>query len=246
MTKRRTLAEQAARERKSALDRHGARATIGSGSSSVTIGRAGGPDPETVIDAAEIASGTPALEADAISGYVTENPSHRPFVPPDEAFDPEDGFLPAPELTRIGQALIERYPEFGFLLNADARIAYVWKRKGGKTKRKDFYGACQRPGGLLKHFAGCDYVIWIAADHVRESGFTNLQLEALVFHELSHTGYSIDEDQNSPTYGEMKLTIRGHDEELFLDELRRYGCWRQSLRRLSHVVIQLPLESVAG
>jgi hypothetical protein len=193
--------------------------TIRTGDRDVTIA------PETTRD---------AVLADGISGYVTERPHDRPFVPPDNHFTDDDDFLPAPELEQIGRALIARYSEIQFLANAS--IEYRWKRKGGKSKGKDVYGTCVKTSGLVRHFSECTFVIWIAADHVRESFFDNLQLEALLHHELLHATFEVDDKT-----GEMKWAIRGHDDEVFLDELRRYGAWNQSRRRAKEAYGQVAL-----
>ena len=194
----------------------GATMTIRTGDTSATIG---------------------AVASDTKVDPLTDKPNERPrFIPPDEHFDEETGFLESRELEEIGAALVAHYPEFGFLVNADARIAFVWKRKGGKSSGHDVYGKCQKPSGLLKHYSACDYIVWIAADHVRESGWTNRQLEALIYHELKHAGYEIDEKT-----GEMKLTTIAHDAELFHDELKRYGAWNRQRERTGEVYAQIGL-----
>jgi hypothetical protein len=177
-------------------------------------------------------------EADGVVGHVTKVPEQRAQVPWDTAFA-DDDFLAVPELTTIGAALVKRYPEFGFL--KDARIEYRWKRKGGRSQGRDTYGKCVKTSGALRHFARCDYLIWVAADHVRESAWSNLQLEALLYHELCHCGCEIDDDEKSPAYGDMRLTIRGHDDEVFLDELRRYGAWNSRRVRAGEVYAQVRL-----
>jgi hypothetical protein len=172
-------------------------------------------------------------------GPLTQHPERRAAVPWDTAFADDDDFMAAPELASIGNALVARYAEFGFLANT--KIEYRWKRKGGRSHGRDTYGKCVKTSGALRHFARCDYLIWVAADHVCESTWTELQLEALLYHELCHCGFEIDDDEKSPTYGEMRLTIRGHDDEVFLDELRRYGAWNSSRERAGEVYAQVRL-----
>jgi hypothetical protein len=199
----------------------GASMTIASGERSVTIGA------------------KPAEET-ANPGHVSDRPDERADAPFDSRFGGRD-YLKAPELEAIAEALIERYEEFSFLRRYGARVKCRWKRKGGKSKGRDTYGNTQKTSGLLDHFAECDFVIWIAADHVRESGWTNLQLEAQLYHELSHIGFTMDEDENSATYGEITLAIRGHDDELFHDELKRYGAWNQQRRVTEQLYTQIAL-----
>ena len=182
---------------------------------------------------------TATITPDAISGHVTKNPTHRPYVPPDESFPIDDDYLPSKELTTIGDALVARWPELQFL--EEVYVTYLWKRKGGKSKGKAVLGTCVKPAGLVKHFGQCQFVVWIAADHVRDMGLTNLQLEALVFHELCHTGWEIDENENSPTFGETKYILKPHDDEVFWAELRRYGAWNEQRQSSALVYQQLAI-----
>lgn len=204
------------------LTRTGASATIISDATAATI------------------NGSGSVTPDAVSGILSADPDRHPFVPPDEYFD-DDDYLESRELEKIGAALIAHWPEFGFLQNANARIAYRWKRKGGKAKGKAVLGQCQKPSGLLKHFADCDFVIWIAADHARVMNLTNRQMEALVYHELSHCWWEEDEDETSETYGEMRLAIRGHDDELFWSEIARYGPLDDQRKRTAETFQQVAL-----
>ena len=187
-------------------------------------------DPET----GELAE---PVAPDAVSGHVTDRPHDRPFVPPDEHFGDEE-YLESRELEHIGQALIERYPEFAFLRGAasEGRLAFVWKRKGGKSGGKAVWGKCQRPSGLLRFFSQVEFVIWIAADYGSAFGWTNLELEALLYHELKHCGW----EENEET-GEIKLIVVAHDDHLFWDELKRYGAWKQELRQTGRVYAQVAL-----
>lgn len=180
---------------------------------------------------------TESVAPDAVSGYVTDRPHDRPFVPPDDHFGEED-FLESRELEHLGRALIRRWGELGFLerFAAEDRIAFVWKRKGGKSGGRAVLGKCQRPTGLLRFFSNQEFVIWIAADYAKAFGWTNLQLEALLYHELKHCAFEIDLKT-----GEMTLTVQGHDDQLFWDELRRYGAWKQELERTGEVYGQLAL-----
>ncbi|MGE3598794.1 MAG: putative metallopeptidase [Dehalococcoidia bacterium] len=182
---------------------------------------------------------TATITPDAISGHVTSNPTHRPYVPPDESFPADDDYLASKELTTIGDALVARWPELQFL--EEVEVTYLWKRKGGKSKGKAVLGTCVKPAGLVKHFGQCQFVIWIAADHVRDMGLTNLQLEALVFHELNHCGWEIDENESSPTFGETKYILKPHDDEVFWAELQRYGAWNEQRQVSARVYQQLAL-----
>lgn len=196
------------------LAAHGASMTIQTGERSATIG------------------------PDGVSGHVTDTPHGRPFVPPEAAFD-DDDFQRAPELERIVAALIAKWPELAFL--EDVSIACRWKKAGGKSSGKPVLARNQKPSGLLKHFANCEYIIWVAADHLREMGLSNYQLEACLYHELQHCGFEIIDDEKSPRYGETRYVIRAHDDEVFFDDLRRYGAWNHQHEGLETAFQQLAL-----
>lgn len=153
------------------------------------------------------------------------------LAPPVEQFEmEEDEFVDAPDITRIGSALISAYEAtFGHLQSRE--IAWLWKRKGGASGGKATLGKCQKPTGLLRHFAGADFVIWLAADHCRDHRLTAHQVEALVYHELLHAG----EDEGG------KPVILPHDFTGFLREVREYGAWKPDLSNAAHSFGQMPL-----
>jgi hypothetical protein len=95
-------------------------------------------------------------------------------------------------------------------------------------------GKCQRPSGLLRYFSHSDFVIWFAANNCRDLGFTNWQMEALIFHELKHAKIE-----------DMVPVIVPHDCEVFADEIKRYGLWKSDLHQVAEASAQallLPFE----
>ena len=130
-------------------------------------------------------------------------------------------YIPAPEVREVGEALIDACPEFAHLRGVE--IAYLWRREGGKTKGRLTLGKCTKPSGLLAHFSGATWVVWLAADHIGVRSFTAWQVEALVYHELCHTSVAGEDD--TPT-------LVGHDVEAFRAELARYGLWKPDLEGL--------------
>jgi hypothetical protein len=147
------------------------------------------------------------------------DPAARFLPPRDEQFEEAgDDFLPAPDLERIGSALIAGHEaRFGHLQSRE--VVFLWKRKGGAAGGKPTLGKCQRPTGLLKHFAGVDFVIWAAADHCRAVQMAAYQVEGLLFHELLHAG----EDN------EGRAVIWPHDFTGFRAEVEEYGAWKPDL-----------------
>lgn len=136
-------------------------------------------------------------------------PSPQP--PADELFD-ASGFLERADLTALME-FIRTYKTIG--LAPAVRVAVLWKRKGGKVRSKTSLST----SGLLGWFAPVDAVIWLAADKCRDGACTPNQIEALLYHELSHI--ATDEKGN--------YTIAEHDFAGFLAELKLYGCWQDEL-----------------
>lgn len=167
---------------------------------------------------------------------VTGGDPDEPAVVPIAALFGDDDYLEASTVAKIGAALIQAYPEeLGHLTTAD--IAYVWKAKGTKKCGVPVLGTCQRPGGLTRHFAAVDFVVTIMADHCREMQMTRWQLEALTFHELLHA--DVDGDTGKPA-------VKGHDTEMFFDEIKHYGLWKSDLREARVAFEQVPLPIGAG
>lgn len=134
-------------------------------------------------------------------------------------------FQESSELAELAEELIERYGELGHL--RDYRVRVLWKAEGGGTGGNDTLGKCIKPGGPARYFALCDWVIWLAADHCRERRFDDRQVEALLYHELKHC-VLVGKDSKPGT--------RGHDFEVFGDEIERYGFWNTGRQALAKVV----------
>jgi hypothetical protein len=133
-------------------------------------------------------------------------------VPGSVLFDHSD-YIDAPDLEQIGEDLIARWPEFGFL--EQVRIRYLWKAKGTSTAQ----AKCTRASGFWRWLSGIDFVIWVGASNVRESFYTREQVDGLLYHELSHIGW--DESKGEPV-------TREHDAEIFFREFERYGIWSRA------------------
>jgi hypothetical protein len=148
-------------------------------------------------------------------------------VPDKKQFAGKD-YLEAPELKEVGDALIEHYEnDFPHLL--DANIVYLWKEKGGESGGLATLGKCIRPTGLAGYFAAdedeaaqVNYVIWAAADHLRENRASVRTVHALIFHELKHTAWQ-----------DGKLIVVGHEFEGFAREIEEFGMWTNSIKRIA-------------
>lgn len=152
----------------------------------------------------------------------------RPFpVPAPELFEGKD-FRGAFELQSIGEAIIAS-GAFDWHEGEEPRITYLWKLAGGQSKGNATWGKCIKLSGLAGYFDGeADFVIWLAADWLLAARATYLQVEAIVFHELSHIAVKEDKDGDFAGWG-----VTGHDFEGFATEVARYGMYRPSVARMA-------------
>jgi len=176
-----------------------------------------------------------AVEPDGISGIVSANPARKVFPPTEQEFADID-YVRTHDLDDVKNRLIAGWPEFGTLQQCNIDI--LWKKSGGQSGGKLTFGKCTKMSGLAQYYSGETFVIWIAADHVRDHEFTQLQLEALIYHELSHCGWEVDDKT-----GEIKWAVVAHDATLFFNEITRYGAWQSDLRILRQSYEQLALAS---
>lgn len=145
-------------------------------------------------------------------------------IPEDDEFDDVD-FMTGEYITAVANNLFATKVKW----IADLSIVYLWKRKGGYGKGKAVLGKCQRPTGILKHFANYDFVIWLAADNMRDANFRELQVEATLYHELCHAGHDL---KGNPV-------VIPHDYEGFCAEIMEYGLWRSDLKAMDDTTRRL-------
>ncbi len=145
----------------------------------------------------------------------------------------------AEDLQEIGHALIERGKLRDFPQEPMPEILYLWKSKGGKSAQKGTFGKYVKLSGLPFFLSReADFVVWLAADHVKDANYTRYQVEALLYHELLHVDANFDEDNEFKGF-----TTKSHDLEVFKDEVSDYGFWENDITSFARVVQQrLPLE----
>jgi hypothetical protein len=159
--------------------------------------------------------------------------------PPSDGDFGGDDFLAASDIEAVAEDLRERHN-----LPASISIVYRWKRKAGKKGGMATRGWCVKLSGPAKHFAGgADFLVWLGADSCREAKYTQAQYRALIYHELLFAGVEVNEET-----GEEKPMMRRVDFEGFLDEVRDYGLWEDSLIAFAAEARQAPLfdEAVAA
>ena len=147
-------------------------------------------------------------------------------------------FCPAPDLSRIAGRLIDDYAELEHLreLQQTGQIIYLWKSAGGSGQGKATLGRCVKTSGLVKHFSGALWCIWLAADWINLYSFTRRQVEAALYHELLHADMTGEQNGKPP-----KPLVTGHDCEMFMGEVNRYGLWRNDLKIVAPAFEQAPM-----
>lgn len=168
---------------------------------------------------------TPEQWDRALGGYrggralLTDGRPDDPFPIPAATEFGQGKYIDAPELAEVGRPLRSNLSEFSHLLPLE--IHMLWKLKGGQSAGKPTLGKCVKASDLVGHYSEAHWIIWVAADHCREMSITRLQMEALIYHELSHAG------QDDET---MEPKTVGHDVEMFGAEVRMYGLWKDDLK----------------
>jgi hypothetical protein len=117
---------------------------------------------------------------------------------------------PDPETEAIAQRIINKFPEFGFILDMGLKIGFV---RSYETKNKDgkaVLGTCEKVNEKYKAYLPYDYLITIYYNNAYY--LNDNQYKLLIYHELKHI-----------TIGNRGLTIRPHDIEDFRDILRDFG-----------------------
>jgi len=151
--------------------------------------------------------------------------------PPAESEFMGGDFIRSETLERLARVLVERHAELGFIDEHGFTFQVLWKRRGGTKGGRQTLGKCLLQTGLTKFYSGQDWVIWLAADHVRLMGLNAHGMEALVFHELKHCAMNEDPESEEPP---TPATI-GHDVEMFLSEVENYGIWASDIARAAEV-----------
>lgn len=168
------------------------------------------------------------------------DPDAAATLPPERRFRDKGGyridFCRAPEVEDLAERLIHHYPEFAHLRHL--RIAYLWRRKKQAKGGKLVLGTCSSLSGIPQAFLEADWAVTIGAESCREAKLTAYQMEALIFHELSHIAPPDEEADEA-----AEPTLVGHDLEMFNAEVTRYGLWRQDLDVAAETFRQLRIEA---
>lgn len=165
------------------------------------------------------------------------NGNDLPLVIPDEREFDDKGmdFLTDAGLESIGRELIQERPDLAHLLVSG--IAYLWKKKGGKRRQHLILGQVTQASGLVRFYSEQDFIVWLAADHLREQAvkpgmISRLHARALIHHELLHLGWDAEKGQ---------VIMVGHEFEGFLKEIEVYGLLNPRYTEIRDTMKQLKL-----
>jgi hypothetical protein len=150
-------------------------------------------------------------------------------IPGKEAFGGA-AFREAPELHSLADAVIEKHEDVLKVVR-NFRVRYLWKARGGTQYGLPHYGNCEKPGGLAQYGLGTDFVIWLAADHLFDTGFMAEQIEALLFRQLC----GISQNDNTKS-----AELKGPDFHGYRVEIERYGFWDEPLKALGKALAVQP------
>lgn len=141
-----------------------------------------------------------------------------------------DPYKGAGELGELAAALYQKWPD-RLKAASECEIRFLWKAAGGSQQGKPTYADTVKASGLVSYFAGCDFVIWFAADHLYEIAFMQELLEPLMFRQLCHIG----RNENTKTLNRVGPDFTG-----FTSEVEAYGMWDVALKELGRVAMKQP------
>lgn len=198
---------------------------------------------ETMFTADVLATVRKVIEAQEESADAKQSSFAESGLCPSTAAFGDADFLPSPALAFLASKIIEKYAEFEQLHGI--RIAYDFKKKGGRTGGSDKIGQCTKASGLLRAHGDAQFYVWLAADHVANYAFSFDQVRAALYHELSHIQFQEDDSEDAAEdAGEWRIVA--HDFEGFTGEMERYGLWRSDLRRMVQTTDNLKQSGLPG
>lgn len=114
--------------------------------------------------------------------------------------------------TDMAHELISEREELAGLRDADIQIICLSSDHAKKSKDKKVLGQCEKIADKYKWGIPCDFTITIFEPNI--IGFSEDQLRILLFHELLHVGYDLEEDRKY---------IKPHDLEDFKIIIDEFG-----------------------
>jgi hypothetical protein len=164
----------------------------------------------------------------------TPEPVQNEYTVPTESSFGKAKLQPAPGLKVIADRLIADDDTLKHLVGVEIR--YAWRRRGGTQGGNPRFARIKRPSIWEDYFTGgkVAFLLELAADHVSDYRFSELQIEAAVHECLCRT--QRDEDDHDA------FRIAGPDFSGSIRTLDRFGTWRPDLREAAAHIRLLPLD----
>lgn len=115
----------------------------------------------------------------------------------------------------IAARVIEREDSLVDIRNSQATIVYLESETAKMANGKKVCGQCEKVPDKFKWGIPADFTITVFMPNVE--GFSEDQLEILIFHELKHVGIIFNAD------GSESYSVVPHDYEDFKEIIDRYG-----------------------
>jgi len=154
-------------------------------------------------------------------------------IPEDGDFDLDGDYLDDDALGDLLSDIVGKYQALDVIERHGISVAVLWKKKGGKSQGQPTFGKCQKTSGLLAHYCQSDFVIWLAADHIKVREWTTDQVAKQLYHLARHIGWEEGEEDADGIVGEGKAILVGPDLKLFVGEIADTGAWDQMRNRVA-------------
>lgn len=119
------------------------------------------------------------------------------------------------EYAHIAEKVIRENNDLSWLANAQVGIGYMSSNKKKRSNGKTTFADCRKIPDRDKKFIPFDFLITVYDPNVE--GFTDEQMEILIYHELLHVGVEEKDD------GSERYYIVPHDIEDFSAVIEKYG-----------------------
>ena len=119
------------------------------------------------------------------------------------------------EYRAIAEKLIDNFPELSYIKNSSVKIIYLESDQLKTSGKKVVHGECEKVGAKYRWAIPADFTITLYRSN--NIGFSQEQVEILLFHELLHVGIERKLD------GTESYTVCPHDLEDFKLVIDKYG-----------------------
>jgi hypothetical protein len=152
-------------------------------------------------------------------------------------FTPNEGSNELPDPRPIYSRLVEVCAEFAHLKDHEPAVGFLFREGEWRKGNSAVLSTCQMPRGELMAWSiqkvlgyAPVYLITLNMDWWREA--SDRQREALVHHEMMHTGIGLDKDgcERFDRLGNPVWALRNHSLREFRDTVRRSGAWDDGVK----------------